>query len=485
MVSTYLSCRKNLHLDHGTIDFGDNSLDLELLKKKLKQIHEYGDPELKDELLKIIDSTKNSDLGEYEKEVKFGSGTTPVKKKIDFSKFILLASTSTSNPQLSSELSEKMNPIETSCDETSIAVLENKKILSNVTISQILEQQKYGGVMPSLAAKLHVKNIQKVLQKALQEAKISPEKIDYIAYTEKPGLVICLQIGKAVAETLSLYLNKPLFPINHLEGHVYASEKLDDAIGECLDKSAILLGYNYPGGPIIEKLALSGEKNYKLPLPKNDKSLDFSFSGLKSEISRLVNSEKKNLNVNNLACSLQHTLAEILTKKLKRAWLITHAKTIIIGGGVIANYFLRNYLTREIKKWDKNIDIFIPNIKYSTDNAAMIGGKKFVIWFIRRKNQLNLNHDSATESTLEIVKSGFEVWSNDMGDGVNGKIALTAPIFLIDGGASRKVSNINRVIITGPTPILTTFYRLVLLKLNNRNGFQLIINKNLNQASDY
>src|SRR5829696_4553534 len=113
--------------------------------------------------------------------------------------------------------------LETSCDETSIAILENKKILSNVTISQILEQQKYGGVVPNLAAKLHIKNIQQVLFQSLSEAKISPKEIDYLAYTEKPGLIICLQIGKIVAETLSLYLNKPLFPVNHLEGHAYAS----------------------------------------------------------------------------------------------------------------------------------------------------------------------------------------------------------------------------------------------------------------------
>jgi N6-L-threonylcarbamoyladenine synthase len=113
--------------------------------------------------------------------------------------------------------------LETSCDETSIAILENKKILSNITISQILEQQKYGGVMPSLAAKLHIKNIQQVLVQALVQAEIAPDKIDYIAYTEKPGLIICLQIGKTVAETLALYLNKPLVPCHHLEGHIYAS----------------------------------------------------------------------------------------------------------------------------------------------------------------------------------------------------------------------------------------------------------------------
>jgi N6-L-threonylcarbamoyladenine synthase len=300
--------------------------------------------------------------------------------------------------------------VETSCDETSIALLENKKVLSNITISQILEQQKHGGVMPSLAAKLHLKNIQQVLFEALNKTRISPKKISYIAYTEKPGLIICLQIGKTVAETLSLYLNKPLVPINHLEGHIYASlinqekewefpalaliisgghtqiyqlknhfefillgETLDDAIGECLDKSAILLGYNYPGGPIIEKLALTGKNTYQLPLPKNDDSLDFSFSGLKSEISRLVNKEGKNINANDLTCSLQNVLAEILTKKLKKAWMITRTKTIIIGGGVIANKFLRDYLTKNIKKWDKEMKIFISEIKYSTDNAAMIG----------------------------------------------------------------------------------------------------------------
>ncbi|CAG8480398.1 453_t:CDS:1 [Ambispora leptoticha] len=244
--------------------------------------------------------------------------------------------------------------IETSCDETSIAILENKKVLSNVTVSQILEQQKYGGVMPNLAAKLHIKNIQKVLFQALKEAQKSPLEIDYIAYTEKPGLIICLQIGKIIAETLGLYLNKPILPCNHLEGHIYASlldkkeewgftalalivsgghtqiyqvnnhsdfvllgETLDDAAGECLDKSAILLGYTYPGGPIIEKLALDGQNTYQLPFPKNDNSLDFSFSGLKSEIGRLV--KTKNINVRDLACSLQNILAEILVKKLKKA----------------------------------------------------------------------------------------------------------------------------------------------------------------------
>lgn len=300
--------------------------------------------------------------------------------------------------------------IETSCDETSIAILKDKKVISNITISQILAQQKYGGVVPSLAAKLHIKNIQKVLLQALEEAKISLPEIDYIAYTAKPGLIICLQIGKIMTETLSLYLNKPIYPCNHLEGHIYASlldkkeewtfpalalivsgghtqiyqvishfnfvllgETLDDAVGECLDKSAILLGYTYPGGPVIEKLALNGKNIYRLPFPKNDNSLDFSFSGLKSEVGRIVSMKKEKINASDLACSLQYILAEILTKKLKNAWLTNQVKTIIIGGGVIANKFLRDYLINNIKKWDKEIKVFIPEIKYSTDNAAMIG----------------------------------------------------------------------------------------------------------------
>ncbi|MCE8162690.1 MAG: tRNA (adenosine(37)-N6)-threonylcarbamoyltransferase complex transferase subunit TsaD [Candidatus Moeniiplasma glomeromycotorum] len=300
--------------------------------------------------------------------------------------------------------------IETSCDETSIAILKNKQVLGQATISQILEQQKYGGVFPTLAAKLHLKNIQKVFQQALIEAKIPLAQIDYIAYTEKPGLIICLQIGKIMAETLALYLNKPLIPCNHLKGHVYASllekeskwefpalaliisgghtqiyrlnqhldftllgETLDDAIGECLDKSAILLGYNYPGGPVIEKLALGGANTYQLPFPKNDNSCDFSFSGLKSEVARWVKEEGQNLKVNDLACSLQFTLAKILAKKLKNAWLNNRVQTIIIGGGVVANQFFRSYLAEQIKKWDWRIKLFTPLIKYSTDNAAMIG----------------------------------------------------------------------------------------------------------------
>ncbi|KLL03893.1 MAG: O-sialoglycoprotein endopeptidase [Mycoplasmataceae bacterium CE_OT135] len=303
--------------------------------------------------------------------------------------------------------------IETSCDETSVAVLENQKVLSNITISQIWEQQKYGGVVPDLAAKLHLENIQKVLKRALSAARIEQEKIDYIAYTEKPGLVICLQIGKVIAETLALYLDKPLIPCNHLEGHVYASlletteewqfpalalvisgghtqlyylkkhldfellgQTLDDAVGECLDKVSLLLGHTYPGGPIIEKLALTGKNTYPLPLTKLDNTFAFSFSGLKTAVRRIIEREKSEnsltkLNINNLAYSLQYTLAKILTFKVEKALHEKKINTLVLGGGVIANKYLADYFQRFLQ--NKSVKLFLPQKKYCTDNAAMIG----------------------------------------------------------------------------------------------------------------
>lgn len=300
--------------------------------------------------------------------------------------------------------------IETSCDETSVAILNDKKVLSNVTISQILDHSKYGGVMPGLAARLHLKNIKEVFLTALNKSKLSIEDIEYVSYTDSPGLIICLQIGKIIAETFSLFLNIPLIPCNHLWGHTYASlinkdnewefpalsliisgghtqfykinnhwdfeiigETLDDAVGECLDKAATIIGYEYPGGPIIENLALSGNHTYKLPFPKNDKTLDFSFSGLKSEIKRIFNKEKDLLNRNDLSFSLQLSIEKILSKKMILALEKVNPKTVIIGGGVIANKQFRSSLISTINRFDKKINIFIPDHEYCTDNAAMIG----------------------------------------------------------------------------------------------------------------
>ncbi|CAG8798250.1 20668_t:CDS:2, partial [Gigaspora margarita] len=282
--------------------------------------------------------------------------------------------------------------------------------------------------MPSLAAKLHLANIQEVLKQALATAQITPKNIDYVTYTEKPGLLICLQIGKIVAETLSLYLNKPLIKCNHLEAHVYASllekkiewdfpvlaliisgghtqlyqlnrhdnffllgETCDDAIGECLDKSAILLGYSYPGGPIIEQLALTGKNAYKLPLPKDDNSLDFSFSGLKSAVRRLIEKEKEKLNIPDLACSLQYTLAEILVRKVEKALKQKKFASLALGGGVVANQFIVGYLAKFLReKYPIPSEQFKPELVNSTDKLY--------------KDVFPLSYEGADKPTIKRLK---------------------------------------------------------------------------------
>lgn len=171
-------------------------------------------------------------------------------------------------------------------------------------------------------------------------------------------------------------------------------DTVDDTIGECLDKTAVLMGYNYPGGPIIEELANKGEDTYRLTIPKNDKSLIFSFSGLKSEISRLLKKEKQ-INYNNLSCSLQNVLVKTLEKKIKNALSIhPNVRSFIIGGEVIANQFIRSYLKTFLKKTDRNIEIFIPDILYSTDNAAMIGIRAYFLQLREEKIKNKITYDN-------------------------------------------------------------------------------------------
>ncbi|MGL5268366.1 MAG: tRNA (adenosine(37)-N6)-threonylcarbamoyltransferase complex transferase subunit TsaD [Spiroplasma sp.] len=297
--------------------------------------------------------------------------------------------------------------IETSCDETSVAIIKDNQILSNIVSSQISLHQKYGGVVPELAARAHSDNICYVLSSALKYAKINLEKIDYIAYTNTPGLISCLHVGKVVADTIAIYLKKPLILCNHLFGHVYASlidhqwkfpvlglvvsgghtqlfylkehlefnilgQTLDDAVGECYDKVARMLGLSYPGGPEIDRLAKSGQFTYQLPLPKNDKSLDFSFSGLKSAAAKIIDQEKENLNIANFSCSLQNTIIKVLINKLILAINKYQPKTVVLAGGVSANRDLRrNFLS--LKQKYPSLNFIVPKMEYCTDNAAMIG----------------------------------------------------------------------------------------------------------------
>lgn len=297
--------------------------------------------------------------------------------------------------------------IETSCDETSVAVIKDNQILSNVISSQISLHQKYGGVVPELAARAHSENIGYVLSTAIKDAKIDLATVDYIAYTSNPGLVSCLHVGRVAAETLATYLNKPLIPANHLYGHIYASlidnqwefpvlgllvsgghtqliylkshlnfeilgQTLDDAVGECYDKVARMLGLPYPGGPEIDKLAKSGQDTYQLPLPKNDKTLDFSFSGLKSAAAKVIQKEKDQLNIANFSCSLQKTIVKTLINKLTLAIEQYHPKTVVLAGGVSANSELRTTFL-DLKQKYPQMTFIVPELEYCTDNAAMIG----------------------------------------------------------------------------------------------------------------
>ena len=302
--------------------------------------------------------------------------------------------------------------IESSCDDTCVAILKDKELLSNVVSSQTEFHNKYGGVMPELASRLHVEKISFVIKEALTKANIELKDIDYIAFTVGPGLVGSLHVGMQAAKTLALLLNKPLVPIHHLAGHIYSNrfvkefnfplmalvvsggntelvymedelkfkiigETLDDAVGEAYDKVSRLLGTGYPGGPAIDKLAHIGEITYKLPMPKNDDTLDFSYSGLKSAVINLIhNMDQRNQEYKkeDIAASFQDVATNILIKKVKLALKqYPEVKTFVAAGGVAANSGLREKLQDLLTKKHKDIDLILPKLALCGDNAAMIG----------------------------------------------------------------------------------------------------------------
>lgn len=302
--------------------------------------------------------------------------------------------------------------IESSCDDTSVAILKDKELLSNVISSQVEFHNKYGGVMPELASRLHVEKISYVIKEALQKANVSLQEIDYIAFTVGPGLIGSLHVGMQAAKTLALLLNKPIVPIHHLAGHIYANrfvkeftypllalvvsggntelvymedelkfkivgETLDDAVGEAYDKVSRLLNTGYPGGPVIDKLAHQGEVKYKLPMPKNDDSLDFSYSGLKSAVINLChNMDQKHIEYKkeDIAASFQNVATDILIRKVKLALdRYKEVKTFVAAGGVSANSSLREKLENLLEGKYKNIDLILPRLALCGDNAAMIG----------------------------------------------------------------------------------------------------------------
>ena len=318
--------------------------------------------------------------------------------------------------------------IESSCDETSVAVIKNgHEELSCVILSQMDIHALYGGVVPEIASRNHVENITIVVEEALMKAHITMENIDAIAVTYGPGLIGSLLIGVEAAKTLSFIYNKPLIPVHHIAGHIYANnlEKsmkfplialvisgghteliymkedysferiggtLDDAVGEAYDKVARVLDLPYPGGPRLDKLAFQGNDTYSLPCPLDDDSYDFSFSGLKSAVINLNHNEEQKGNKirkEDLACSFQNRVVKILTKKTLKAMKEYNVNNLIIAGGVSANRGIREEFTRLASL--HNFNLSIPNLKYCTDNAAMIGAAGYYAYRLGRRADLSLN----------------------------------------------------------------------------------------------
>ena len=301
--------------------------------------------------------------------------------------------------------------IETSCDDTSIAIMRNNAVLSNIVSSQQIHEL-FGGVVPELASREHDKLIVPVLREALNKSKISLNQIDVIAYTRGPGLLGSLLVGSSFAKSLSLSLNIPLVEINHMHAHILSifiednvdkpefpfialtvsgghtqlvlvespikfteiGTTLDDAAGEAFDKSGKILGLDYPAGPTIDKISKKGNPNRFVFTKPKVKGLNFSFSGLKTNFKNFINSKSEDFiknNINHLCASLQHTIVEILIEKILNAQKIHVINDFVVCGGVSANSYLRQKLL-DLKD-SHDIKSYLPNVCYSTDNAAMIG----------------------------------------------------------------------------------------------------------------
>jgi len=309
----------------------------------------------------------------------------------------------------------KILSLETSCDETAAAVIIDGKIKSNVIASQAFKlHAQYGGVVPEVAAREHVKIIIPTINLALKTAKITIKDINYIAVTQGPGLATSLMVGVDTALALGLALSKPVLPVNHLEGHIYANfvkskpsfpaialtvsgghtflteikkhgqyrllgETVDDAAGEAFDKTARMLGLGYPGGAELSRMAQTGNpKAFNLPRPMiNSGNLNFSFSGLKTAVlytvQKIARSSKKwnSRTKADLAASVQAAIVDVLIAKLEKAVIKYNPKTIMLGGGVAANKLLRKRFQRLARI--SNLKSSIPDREYCTDNAAMIG----------------------------------------------------------------------------------------------------------------
>lgn len=301
--------------------------------------------------------------------------------------------------------------IETSCDETSVAILEgSNNLLSNVISSQVKVHKDYGGVVPEIASRLHVEQINIVLDQALSQAKVNLNQISAIAFTKGPGLIGALHVGLQAAKTLALSLNIPLIEVNHIAAHIYANnfnkpivypalalvvsgghteliymkEDLsfevigrtqDDAIGEAYDKVARILKIGFPGGPLVDELSKKGKPSYQLPMPKTTNEFNFSYSGLKTAVLNLVNNASQKgekIKIEDMCASFQNNAIEMVVENTINAIKKYKVKTVVVAGGVASNSLLRASLPKAIKSLDSKIEVSIPPLWACTDNAAMV-----------------------------------------------------------------------------------------------------------------
>lgn len=314
--------------------------------------------------------------------------------------------------------------IESSCDETSVAIVKNgRDVLSNIIATQIDIHKKYGGVVPEIASRNHVENITYVVKEAIEKAEIKLEDVDIIGCTYGPGLVGALLVGLSTAKAMAYALNKPLVGVHHIEGHIAANyithkeltppylclvvsgghshlvyvedytkfnvlgKTRDDAVGEAFDKVSRAVGLGYPGGPIIDKMAKEGKPTYKLPRTHFE-NLDFSFSGVKTAVLNLINKEK-DLNVNDLCASFEEAVTDVLIENVLRAVDELNVSKVAIAGGVSANSYLRDRMQKIGSM--HNLKIYYPELILCTDNAAMIGAAAYYNFLAGKVSSLDLN----------------------------------------------------------------------------------------------
>ena len=321
--------------------------------------------------------------------------------------------------------------VESSCDETSVSIIKNgHDDIATIINSQIDVHTKYGGVEPEVASRLHLENITMVINECLEKANMKLEDIDAFAATYAPGLLGSLLVGVEATKALSYIYKKPFIAVNHMMGHIYANmignkieypliclvvsgghtdliemkdensfeylgQTLDDAIGEAFDKVARILGFPYPGGPNVDKHAALGKPTYKMPQILNDDSFNFSFSGIKSHVNNLVHNASQRgeeINKDDMSRSFEDCVTNHLIDKTKRALLKTNIKTLLLSGGVAANSNIRKELSKMCE--EIGVKMHMPEIKYCTDNAAMIGAAAYVLYKNKQFADLSTNAQS-------------------------------------------------------------------------------------------